>query len=116
MPRVQQVELQVLQIALVRMRAVGREDVVVLAPDKQGRRLVLAMPGSGSGQAPTSIHPGGDFLTETEFRAFEKENMLRALKASGWRISGSMGAAERLGVKPSTLAYRMSVFGIEKPR
>ena len=93
------------------------ERAVILSPGDR-LRLDLAMPGSGNDQAPTptSIHPGGDFLTETEFRAFEKENMLRALKASGWRISGSMGAAEQLGVKPSTLAYRMSVFGIEKPR
>jgi transcriptional regulator with GAF, ATPase, and Fis domain len=40
--------------------------------------------------------------------------MLAALNKSGWRISGEAGAAELLGLKPSTLAYRMQVFGLER--
>jgi len=47
-------------------------------------------------------------------RERERDKLLRVLEASGRKISGSGGAAERLGVKPSTLAYRMKVFGIEK--
>lgn len=42
--------------------------------------------------------------------------MLRVLEACDWRISAPQGAAGRLGLKPSTLAYRMKVFGIRKPR
>ncbi len=39
---IQQVQLQILEIPFVGMCTVGREDVVVLAPDDQGWRLVLA--------------------------------------------------------------------------
>jgi transcriptional regulator with GAF, ATPase, and Fis domain len=46
----------------------------------------------------------------------KKANLLLALRQSSWRISGDGGAAELLGLKPSTLAYRMQGFGIEKPR
>src|SRR5262245_15501886 len=42
MPRVDQVKLDLGQVALVRVSAVGREDLVVLAPDDERRRLMLA--------------------------------------------------------------------------
>src|SRR5215831_6220444 len=41
MPGVDQVKLDLGQVALVGVSAVGREDLVVLAPDDQRRRLVL---------------------------------------------------------------------------
>ena len=47
-------------------------------------------------------------------REREKANLLAALRKANWRISGDGGAAELLGLKPSTLTYRMGVFGIEK--
>ena len=40
---------------------------------------------------------------------------VRVLEASEWKISGAGGAAELLGIKPSTFAYRMKIFGIDKP-
>jgi transcriptional regulator with GAF, ATPase, and Fis domain len=93
------------------------ERAVILSPGDR-LRLDLAMPAVKGSQAPESAStiPVGDFLTEAGLREYEKENMRRALEASDWRISGPNGAAERLGVKPSTLTYRMTVFGIEKMR
>jgi len=62
--------------------------------------------------------PGPDdavqFLTEEEFRANEKQNLIAALRAAGWRVWGPDGAAAMLGIKPSTLSYRMNAFGIKK--
>ncbi len=55
-----------------------------------------------------------DFLTDAEMRELEKANLLKALRQAKWRISGDSGAAELLELKPSTLSYRMRVFGIEK--
>ena len=55
-----------------------------------------------------------DFLTDAEMRELEKANLLKALRQAKWRISGAGGAAELLELKPSTLTYRMRVFGIEK--
>ena len=93
------------------------ERAVILSPGDR-LRLDLAMPEIKASRAPepASALPNGDFLTEIELREYEKENMRRALEASDWRISGPNGAAERLGVKPSTLTYRMTVFGIERVR
>jgi transcriptional regulator with GAF, ATPase, and Fis domain len=54
------------------------------------------------------------FLTESEFRATEKQNLIAVLKAANWRVWGPDGAAAMLGISPSTLAYRMNAFGIEK--
>jgi transcriptional regulator with GAF, ATPase, and Fis domain len=81
-------------------------------------RLDLAMPEIPTGRERTAnvVEPDRDFQTETERREHERENLLSVLEASGWKISGPGGAAERLGVKPSTLAYRIKVFAIEKSR
>jgi transcriptional regulator with GAF, ATPase, and Fis domain len=44
-----------------------------------------------------------------------RENLLSALRASDWRISGKQGAAELLDMKPSTLTDRIRSMGIKKP-
>lgn len=54
--------------------------------------------------------------TSKEFEALEKENLLLALETTGWRIGGKDGAAQLLGLKPSTLASRMKALGIQRPR
>ena len=56
----------------------------------------------------------GHFLTEEEFRATERENLIAALRSANWRVWGPDGAAAMLGIKPSTLSYRMSAFDIRK--
>ncbi|MGI9308115.1 MAG: sigma 54-interacting transcriptional regulator [Gammaproteobacteria bacterium] len=55
------------------------------------------------------------FLSEQEMRAQHKANTMAALEHANWKISGKRGAAELLGMKPSTLADRMRAFGIKKP-
>ncbi len=42
----------------------------------------------------------------------EKTHILQVLRITGWRIRGKGGAAEVLGLKPSTLESRMSKLGI----
>ena len=56
-----------------------------------------------------------EFVTDTVLREKEKINMYAALQHAGWRISGTDGAAQLLGIKPSTFAYRMKLYGIKKP-
>jgi PAS domain S-box-containing protein len=46
----------------------------------------------------------------------EREHILKVLKDSDWRVRGRGGAAERLGLKPSTLESRMKKLGIERPK
>jgi transcriptional regulator with GAF, ATPase, and Fis domain len=59
---------------------------------------------------PLLAGDGGGLLSDAERRAIEM-----ALQASGWRISGSGGAAERLGVRPTTLHGKMKRLGIVRP-
>lgn len=84
---------------------------------KGGRlRLDLAM-GDTSESVPISestTTEATQFLTEEEFRAMEKQNLIAALRAADGRVWGPDGAAAMLGIKPSTLSYRMNAFEIEK--
>jgi formate hydrogenlyase transcriptional activator len=41
--------------------------------------------------------------------------ILRTLEAGGWRIGGPDGAAAKLGLKRTTLIYKMQKFGISRP-
>ncbi len=51
--------------------------------------------------------------SESERVGRDKENIQMALELSNNKISGSGGAAEMLGVKPTTLASRMKMMGIK---
>jgi PAS domain S-box-containing protein len=54
-------------------------------------------------------------LTEARMRAFERDNMIRALEGCGWRVGGPGGAADALGVSASTFKSRMKALGVERP-
>jgi transcriptional regulator with GAF, ATPase, and Fis domain len=44
----------------------------------------------------------------------QRSHITRTLDATGWRIRGEGGAAERLGLKPTTLEYRIKRLGIRR--
>jgi transcriptional regulator with GAF, ATPase, and Fis domain len=44
----------------------------------------------------------------------ERRYILTVLKATNWRISGPNGAAQILGLNPSTLRFRIKKHGISK--
>lgn len=54
-------------------------------------------------------------LTKEELVEFEKQNIIRALKATGWKVSGRDGAANLLQMVPSTLSSRIAALGIKMP-
>jgi PAS domain S-box-containing protein len=84
----------------------------------KGSRLRLDLAMGGAGISPIAAEPEiadtSPFMTEEEFRAKEKQNLIAALHAADWRVWGPDGAAAMLGIKPSTLSYRMNAFSIEK--
>jgi formate hydrogenlyase transcriptional activator len=45
----------------------------------------------------------------------EREQIVRALRESNWVVGGDRGAAARLGLKRTSLAYRMQKLGISRP-
>ena len=55
-----------------------------------------------------------EILTEEDMRLREKTNIELALKQTDWKIYGPDGAAELLGLKPTTLLSRIKKMGIEK--
>ena len=55
------------------------------------------------------------FLTEVEVQRFGRDNLVQALEAANWKISGRDSAAELLGLKPTTLLSRMTKWGLKKP-
>jgi transcriptional regulator with GAF, ATPase, and Fis domain len=62
----------------------------------------------------TASHDETRFYTEAEWRDMERENLLRALKQAGGKVSGAGGAADLLGVNPNTLASRLRTLGISR--
>jgi DNA-binding NtrC family response regulator len=62
--------------------------------------------------------PDGDqaeYLTETEMQRRERNNLFAVLQKTSWKIKGADGAAELLGVKPTTLIYRIEKLGLKRP-
>ena len=55
-----------------------------------------------------------DVLAESDLRQIERANIIAALEQSDWRVYGPGAAAERLRLKPTTLASRMKKMGIKK--
>lgn len=63
---------------------------------------------------PTPVSPGR-VRTEVQLRDEQRANIVAALEAARWRVSGRGGAAELLGLRPTTLADRMRRLGIRRP-
>ena len=55
-------------------------------------------------------------LTAKELEELERNNIIAALKSTEWKVAGENGAAQLLGVKPTTLSSRMKALGIERKR
>jgi PAS domain S-box-containing protein len=78
---------------------VERAVIVATSP-----RLVLDPPRTSPALRPTSTNLGD----------LETWHIREVLEAAGWRIRGTGGAAERLGMKPTTLESRMAKLGIRR--
>ena len=86
----------------------------------KGNRLQFNLPGSDVATGSVSKESADMKLkplpfTETERLARDRVNILAALRLTNGKISGEDGAAELLGIKPTTLASRIKTLGIEKP-
>jgi transcriptional regulator with GAF, ATPase, and Fis domain len=78
------------------------ERAVILAADC---KLKIELPSGANGNC------GCRFTIEE----VERKHFLRVLDMTGWRVKGMNGAAEILGLKPTTLASRMAKLGIRRP-
>ena len=55
------------------------------------------------------------FLTEVEIEQRTRANLLAILEHTNWKVKGRDGAAEILGVNPTTLLSRMKTMGLKRP-
>ena len=58
--------------------------------------------------------PGDHLMNTKSFEELEREIILQRLKQTNWKISGPGGAANSLGLNPSTLRTRMIKLGIQR--
>ncbi|MEE4351764.1 MAG: helix-turn-helix domain-containing protein [Desulfatiglans sp.] len=61
------------------------------------------------------VNKASPYRIET-LKEAERHHILKILKTTRWRIKGPRGAAELLGLKPSTLYSAMSRLGIAAKR
>jgi formate hydrogenlyase transcriptional activator len=94
------------------------ERAAILARDG---RLRIELPDSvkrpammGGGGPPAEDTSAPPLLTDADRKDRDRANITAALQSCGGRIFGPNGAAALLGVKPTTLASRIRVLGIDK--
>ena len=92
------------------------ERAVILS--KGGRlRLDIALPRAAHAtvvaNSPSPVVPEDVILTDRECRDRERMNLMKALERADGRIYGQGGAAELLGVNPTTLASRLRALKIK---
>ena len=80
------------------------ERAVIVATD---RHLVVPAPRLGDRPMPQAA---------MTLSALEVEHIRAVLESTNWRVRGVGGAAERLGLKPTTLESRMARLGITRKR
>ena len=78
-------------------------------------RVNSGAPLQGQGLFEAASSPATPILTEADITALQKQNMLAALIRSDWKIYGKDGAAQLLGIKPTTLIERMRRLKINRP-
>lgn len=83
-----------------------------------GGRLNIELPKPASvvGSRKIPNDDPGDVRTDAEIRQIEADNIHAALKATSGKVSGPGGAAQLLGMKPTTLASRIKALGIGPPK
>jgi PAS domain S-box-containing protein len=78
--------------------------------------VVPTAPGPGVHTArPDQPDTPGAIMTERDLRRIERTNMIAALEQTGWRVGGDGGAADLIGIRPSTFKSRMKSLDIQRP-
>jgi DNA-binding NtrC family response regulator len=87
----------------------------------RGGVLDFDLPVTGPADGPAHHAARGEsdvepaFLTEAELQRRERDNLLAVLEKTKWKIKGADGAAELLGIKPTTLKARIKKMGLNRP-
>jgi transcriptional regulator with GAF, ATPase, and Fis domain len=80
------------------------------------RAVILSKDGVLSNPLPIPESQDVNFCPfPTTLKEVERTTILSALEERGWVVGGSEGAAAKLGLKRTTLIYKMARFGICRP-
>ncbi|MEM8981622.1 MAG: sigma 54-interacting transcriptional regulator [Pseudomonadota bacterium] len=63
----------------------------------------------------TADESAASYRTEDQMKTLVRTNLIAALTAADWRVSGKGGAAALLGIRPTTLSDRMRSMNIRRP-
>ena len=83
------------------------ERAVILTPGEE----LLAPLSEFRASSPNSI---ADNIAQLSLREIERNRIIDVLRQSEWVVGGPSGAAARLGIKRTTLLYRMDKLGISR--
>jgi transcriptional regulator of acetoin/glycerol metabolism len=64
----------------------------------------------------SSVGAGSFQACPSSLADVDRAHIIRVLEQCNWTVKGRGQAAERLGLAPSTLHYRMKKLGIQRPR
>jgi formate hydrogenlyase transcriptional activator len=86
-------------------------DAMLLSDQRKQLDAIAKEPSNADGRSQKKI------MTYAEIKDMERENLIAALQVTNYRIYGAGGAAELLGVKPTTLSSRIKALHIPlRPR
>ena len=80
-----------------------------------GLDLSAMLAGTAATKKTSNDFDDDDRILMEEFVEFEKRNIIKALKAANWKVSGKSRAAAILNMIPSTLSSRIGALGIKMP-
>jgi DNA-binding NtrC family response regulator len=75
----------------------------------QGGKLVLELK---KGKQNSTDLDTSEILTEEQIEDLQTKNLIACMKKTGGKVSGENGAAQILGIRPTTLYSRIKKFGI----
>ena len=90
------------------------ERAVILSRGGPLRFDLTGSDATGSPLADTRTAPRPALLTRSELKRQERDGIAAALKQTGGKIFGPGGAAELLGMKPTTLASRIAALRLNR--
>jgi len=77
---------------------------------------MIVSPGTTLEVRPPTLVSAGRSNDARNLQDVERQHILSVLEETGWRVAGKAGAAELLGLKPTTLEARMKKLGIHRPK
>lgn len=78
-----------------------------------GAELNIDLPNTATSTQVAAAQDNVRIMTEQELRTLERDNLSAAMAACGGKMFGKDGAAQLLGIKPTTLASRLKKMALD---